>query len=303
MTTVADKIIAREFVITTELTPPKGIDLTDIFAKAAALANCIDAFNLTESPRARMTIAPTAVAHLLLDRGIEPIVQVTARDRNRIAIQADLLAAAALGVRNFVFMAGDPPGSGDHPQAKPVFDLNSNQMLRAAHELAQGRDLAGNPLRGAPSLFLGATVNPGADDLQAEVANTHRKIDAGAQFLQTQAIYAHGTLERFLDAVKPDGVAILAGVIPLKSAKMGAWLNANVPGIRVPQTLLQAMQDVAGTDAEVGKGIELAAGIVRAVRPLCSGVHLMALGWEVHIPAILRAAQLAQVRPPARRTC
>ena len=293
MTTIADKINAREFVITSELTPPKGVDLTDIFAKAQSLNGYVDAFNLTESPRARMAIAPSAVARLLLDRGIEPIVQITARDRNRIAIQADILGAAALGVRNFVFMAGDPPAKGDHPEAKPVFDLTSNQMLRAGHDLAQGRDMAGNPLRGAPALFLGATANPGAVDLQAEAVNTRRKIDAGAQFLQTQAIYERATLEKFLDAVKPDGVlAILAGIIPLKSAKMGAWLNANVPGIRVPEALLQEMEAVAGTDHEVAKGVEIAARTIREIRSLCAGVHVMGLGWEHHIPAILQASGL-----------
>ncbi len=291
MTTVADKINAREFVITSELTPPKGVDLTDVFAKAQSLKGYVDAFNLTESPRARMAIAPSAVARLLLDQGIEPIVQVTARDRNRIAIQADILGAAALGVRNFVFMAGDPPAKGDHPDAKPVFDLTSNQMLSAGHDLAQGRDMAGNPLRGAPVLFLGATANPGAADLQAEVVNTRRKIDAGAQFLQTQAIYERATLERFLDAVRPDGVvAILAGIIPLKSSKMGAWLNANVPGIRVPDALLQEMEPVAGTESEVAKGIDIAARTIREIRSLCAGVHVMGLGWEHHIPAILQAS-------------
>jgi methylenetetrahydrofolate reductase (NADPH) len=262
MTTVADKIIAREFVITSELTPPKGIDLADVFSKAEALKGYVDAFNLTESPRAR------------------------------IAIQADILGAAALGVRNFVFMAGDPPQNGDHPEAKPVFDLNSNQMLSAGHQLAQGRDMVGNPLRGTPNLFLGATANPGAVDLQAEAINTRRKIDAGAQFLQTQAIYDRATLERFLDAVKPDGVAILAGIIPLKSAKMGGWLNANVPGIRVPEALLEEMQSVAGTDGEIARGVDIAARTIRDIQKLCAGVHVMALGWEAHIPAILQASGL-----------
>jgi len=292
MSTLEDKINAREFVVTTEITPPKGIDLDEVFAKADALRGFVDAFNLTESPRARMAIAPSAVARLLLERAIEPIVQITARDRNRIAIQADLLGAAALGIRNFVFMAGDPPANGDHPEAKPVFDLNSNQMLRAGHELAQGRDLAGNALRGAPRLFLGATANPGAVDLAAEAVNTRRKIDAGAQFLQTQALYDAQTLERFLEAVKPEGVAVLAGIIPLKSARMGAWLNGNVPGIRVPEELLEAMNEVVDTDGEVATGIEIAARTIREVRKLCAGVHLMALGWEEHIPAILRASGL-----------
>lgn len=292
MNTVADKIIAREFVVTSELTPPKGIDLTDVFAKAQSLKGYVDAFNLTESPRARMAIAPAAVARLLLDRDIEPIVQITARDRNRIAIQADILGAAALGARNFVFMAGDPPANGDHPEAKPVFDLNSNQMLRAGHELSQGRDMAGNPLRGTPVLFLGATANPGALDLEAEAVNTRRKIDAGAQFLQTQAVYERSTLEKFLAAVKPDGVAVLAGIIPLKSAKMGAWLNANVPGIRVPDALLQEMHSVAGTDGEIARGIDIAARTIREIEKLCAGVHVMGLGWEAHIPAILQASGL-----------
>jgi methylenetetrahydrofolate reductase (NADPH) len=301
MYSIADKIIAREFVVTSELTPPKGVDLADLLSKALSLKGYVDAFNLTESPRARMAIAPAAVGHLLLDRGIEPIVQITARDRNRIAIQADILGAAALGVRNFVFMAGDPPANGDHPEAKPVFDLNSNQMLRAGHELAQGRDMAGNPLRGTPNLFLGATANPGATDLQAETLNARRKIDAGAQFLQTQALYDSGTLEKFLHAVKPDGVAILAGIIPLKSAKMGAWLNANVAGIRVPESLLQEMQQVAGTDGEVQRGIDIAARTIRAVRNLCSGVHVMALGWEAHIPAILQASSIRSHKSQTRK--
>ena len=302
MQTLADRLRSREFVVTTELTPPKGLDLSELFAKALALKDCVDGFNLTESPRARMTIEPKAVAHLLLDRGLEPIVQVTARDRNRIALQADLLGAAALGIRNFVFMAGDPPSSGDHPDAKPVFDLNTNEMLRAAAGLARGRDLAGNELRGAPKLFLGATANPGAEDLSAEAVNTRRKIEAGAQFLQTQALYDAGTLERFLEAVKPDGVAVLAGIIPLKSAKMAAWLNTNVPGIRVPDALMRAMQGVADTEAETQTGIDIAAQTIRDVRQLCAGVHIMALGLESEIPAILAAAGVRRAGMRGART-
>jgi methylenetetrahydrofolate reductase (NADPH) len=292
MSPLAAKIRAQKFVITSELTPPKGIDLADLFARAEALRSYVDAFNLTESHRARMATAPTPVARLLLERGIEPIVQMTARDRNRIAFQADLLGAAVLGVRNFIFLGGDPPANGDHPEAKPVFDLHANQMLTAARGLCEGHDMAGHPLRGAPTMFLGATANPGAADLDTEMVNVHRKIDAGAEFIQTQAIYDPVVFERFVVAVKPRKVAILAGIIPLKSAKMAAWLNGNVPGIRVPEALMAEMAAAANSDAEIRTGIEIAARTIRAVRDLCAGVHVMALGWDSHVPRILESAGL-----------
>jgi 5,10-methylenetetrahydrofolate reductase len=290
MQRLEEKIRSKRFVITSELTPPKGIDLSELLSKAELLKDSVDAFNLTESPRARMAVEPKAVGSVLLSRGIEPIVQVTARDRNRIAIQADMLGAATLGVVNLVFMTGDSPKGGDHPDAKPVFDWTAAEMLTAARELTRGRDASGNELKGAPRFFLGAVANPGAKDFAGEVENTRRKIDAGAQFLQTQALYQASVLERFLDALKPDGVAILAGIIPLKSAKMAHWLNDKVPGIRVPDELIEQMDKSAGTSAEVENGVDIAARVIREVRPLCAGVHVMGLGWEDHIPAILNAS-------------
>jgi 5,10-methylenetetrahydrofolate reductase len=288
MSRFEEKIRSGAFVVTTELTPPKGIDLEELFAKAELIKPWVDAVNLTESPRARMAIEPKSVAHLLLDRGVEPIVQITARDRNRIAVQADLLGAAALGISNFVFMTGDSPSNGDHPDAKPVFDLTTIQLLGAARSLAQGRDLAGNTLKGTPRPLIGATANPGAADLNAEVENTRRKIDAGAQFLQTQAIYDLDKLKRFVDAAHLDNVALLAGVIPLKSAKMAAWLNANVPGIRVPDALLEEIQAAAEAGREEEAGLEIAVRLIRAMPGVSAGVHIMAMGWEAHIPQILR---------------
>jgi methylenetetrahydrofolate reductase (NADPH) len=293
MSKLSRKIAAREFVITTELTPPKGIDLTDLFAKAEALKGLVDAINLTESPRARMAIEPTAVARLLIERGIEPIVQFTARDRNRIALQSDVLGAAALGVGNVVFMAGDGPQNGDHPDAKAVFDLNSSQMLGAARALNSGRDLAGNPLKGAPQLFLGATANPGAHDFAGEVENTRRKVAAGADFFQTQAIYDAESLIRFIDAGKFGDVPFIAGVIPLKSSKMASWMNESIPGIQVPRALIETMDAIAGDpDAELRTSIALTARIIDAIKPHCSGIHLMMMGWEQHIPAFLAAVNL-----------
>jgi len=290
--TLAAKIAAHRFVVTGELTPPKGTDLSRLFASAELLRSSVDALNVTESPRARMAMDPRAVGKLLQDRGIEVIVQVTSRDRNRIAVQSDLLGAAALGLRNFVFMGGDSPAGGDHPDAKPVFDLTASGLLAAAEALRNGKDYAGNALQGVPDLFLGATANPGAAKFDAEVENTRRKIDAGARLLQTQAIYHVDQLQRFIDAVRPDGVAVLAGIIPLKSEKSGPWLNANLPGVVVPQDMLQAMEDAAQQGRARERGIELAAQVVRDMKGICQGVHIMAIGGEAEVPEILRQSAI-----------
>jgi methylenetetrahydrofolate reductase (NADPH) len=289
MSLFEEKTRSARFVVTSELTPPKGIDLSELFAKADALKGFVDAVNITESPRARMAVEPKSVAHLLQDRGIEAIVQITARDRNRIAIQADLLGGCLLGIGNYLFMTGDDPKNGDHKEAKGVFDLTTIEMLNAARALRGGRDLSGSALHGAPRMFLGSTLNPGSQDLAREVQNTWRKIDAGSQFFQTQAIYDTALLARFLDAAKLGDVPLLAGVIPLKSAKMGVWLNENVPGVRVPAPLLEEMER-AGPDGEAAQGIEIAARTVRELRSICKGVHIMAIGWEQRIPEILTAA-------------
>jgi methylenetetrahydrofolate reductase (NADPH) len=289
MSMLEEKLRSTNFVVTTELTPPKGIDLSAFFAKADALKSIVDAVNITESPRARMAVEPKSVGHLLQDRGVEAVVQVTARDRNRIAIQADLLGGCLLGIGNFLFMTGDDPRNGDHPEAKGVFDLTTVELLNAARSLRSGRDLSGNELDGAPTMFLGSTMNPGSEDLAREIDNTRRKIDAGSQFFQTQAIYDTDPLARFLDAAKLADVPVLAGVIPLKSAKMGMWLNTNVPGIHVPSTLLEELER-AGPEGEAAKGVEIAARTIRRLRNICGGVHVMAIGWEDRIPEILRAA-------------
>ena len=289
---LAAALAANKFVVTGELTPPKGIALSRLFATAEVLRGSVDAINVTESPRARMVMDPRAVAKLLQDRGFETIVQVTSRDRNRIAVQSDLLGAAALGLRNFVFMGGDSTAGGDHPEAKPVFDLTASGLLTAAEALRHGRDHAGNALAGAPELFLGATCNPGAPNFAAEIENTRRKIDAGARFLQTQAVYHAAPLLKFLDAVKPDGVAVLAGIIPLKSEKSGPWLNANLPGVVVPQDMLDAMDTAARAGNTHEASIALAARAVVEVRSCCQGIHIMAIGAEALVPDILRRAGL-----------
>lgn len=288
MSKLSDGIKSGRFMVTSELNPPKGINLEAMFERAESLKHCVDAFNITDSHAAKMSICPLATSHLLMDRGIEPIMQMTSRDRNRIALQGDLLGAAALGIPNIVFMGGDPPKIGDHPEATGVFDLMSNDVLAAANGLRAGADLHDNELNGSPDYFLGAVVNPGASDLDAEISKMNAKIDAGAQFLQSQAIYDPASFENFMNRVSGMNVSILAGIILLKSAKMARYMTENVPGIDVPDALIAEMEDAENK----GKtSVEIAARIINQIKPMCQGIHIMPLGWEDKIPALLEAVE------------
>ena len=275
------------FVVTSELTPPKGTSLDSLLQRARMLSRHVDAFNLTDSHSARMAMAPMAVSHLLLDHGMEPIMQITGRDRNRIAIQADLLGAWALGVRNIAFMGGDPPKNGDHPDAKGVFDVVSADIIRAATDMSNGADMAGNALDGSPEFCIGAVVNPGARDLDKEIDRMVEKREAGATFFQTQAIYDPGAFERFVNRVDALDVRLLAGILPVKSPKMAAYMNAHVPGIDVPEALIRKLSDSSDRAATSS---EMAAAVISEIRPMCRGVHVMAIGWEDKVPGILEAA-------------
>ena len=275
------------FVVTSELTPPKGTELGPLLAKADALRDIVTAFNLTDSHAARMAMAPMAAARRLLESGLEPIVQMTSRDRNRLALQADMLGAHALGVRNLVFMGGDPPANGDHPEAKAVFDLSSSSLLTAASALGTGEDLMGNTLAGAAEFLLGAVVNPGAPDLAGELRRLEEKAEAGARFFQTQAVYDIAAYERFIEATREMDLRLLTGIIPLKSPKMAVYMNTKVPGICIPDNLIKEIGDA--TDRRAAS-VEIAARIVRQVRTMAHGVHIMAIGWEDLIPDIMARA-------------
>ena len=279
------------FVITTELNPPKGTDLAPLLERAESLRGVVDAFNLTDSHTARMSMSPIAAARLLVERGIEPILQITCRDRNRIALQADVLAAAALGIRNIVTMTGDHPGGGDHPDAKPVFDIDSTALLQSLTGLRTGIDMSGAELRGAPDLLVGAVVNPGADDLDREIGRMEEKIDAGAAFFQTQAVYDPREFETFMRRVEGYGVPILAGCILLKSGNMARNFNANVPGISVPDAIIDRM-DAAASSANTRRreSADITAEILTDIRPMCQGAHIMAIGWESLIPSIIECS-------------
>ncbi len=297
MAKLKQQIESGQFIVTCELTPPKGTNLEPLFERAENLRHYVDAFNLTESHAARMAMDPTAVAHLLLDRGIEPIVQMTSRDKNRIALQACMLGAAALGVENLVFMGGDPPKNGDHPDAKPVFDLFASQLLDAVNALQSGTDYTQNKLNGTPKFCVGAVFNPGSSNPDVEIENLHRKIEAGASFLQTQAIYDVESFADFLNKVGTLNVPILAGVIPIKSVKMAQYMNERVPGITVPDSLINKIANL-GDDSEkiIATSQEISAAIIRDLVNVANGLHIMAIGWEDKIPAIVDMAGLKTKR-------
>ena len=219
------------------------------------------------------------------------MLQVTCRDRNRLALQSDLLAASALGVRNLVCMTGDPPGAGDHPDAKPVFDLDVLGLLHAVAALQSGTDLGGQSLQGAPTFCVGAVVNPGAPDRQTELRRMEDKVARGAQFFQTQAVYDPAAFAQFMHEVRHHQVAVLASLIVLRSAGMARRLQASLPGLSIPATVIEEL-DKAANPAQTG--IALAGRIIRDLTGLCRGVHLITIGQERHIPQILQEAGLIE---------
>ena len=278
------------FVVTAEVGPLKGTDTTEINEVAELLRGRVDAANVTDQQSSVMRLGSLATCHLLIDKGLEPIFQMTCRDRNRLALQSDLLSASALGIENVLAITGDLPALGDHPQAKPVYDLDSVQLLWVINKLNEGYDMAGNELKGKPNFFSGAVVNPGADTeaaLELQLIKMERKIEAGARFFQTQAIYDVDAFAKFMKRVEGLKIPVLAGIIPLKSAGMARFMNKNVAGVFVPDELINKM---AEAEDKTQTGIEIAADLVKELKDLCHGVHIMAIGWEKKVPAILDAA-------------
>ena len=291
MSKLSTNLKSGKFTVTCELNPPKGTDLEKLFKKADMLKDRVVAINITDSAGSNMTMAPIAVSHFLKHRGIEPILQITGRDRNRIAIQADLIAASALGITNILTMSGDPPQHGDHPEAKPVFDLNSTQVLDAMNRMQTGKDLGKNALEGNPEFFRGAVVNPGAKDLETEFVKMEEKVSSGAQFFQTQAIFEPDALEKFMITAKKFDVPILAGIIVLKSTKMANYLNSYLPGISIPENIIKSL-DLSDRDAIKKESISITANIIKEIQDMCDGIHVMAIGWENTIPNILDESKI-----------
>ncbi len=283
---------ARKFVVTAEIGPLKGTDTTEIKEVAELLRGRVDATNVTDQQSSVMRLGSLATCHLLKEEGLDPVFQMTCRDRNRLALQSDLLSAWALGVENVLAITGDLPALGDHPQAKPVYDLDSVQLLWVIGRLNEGYDMVGNELNGKPDFFPGAVVNPGADTeaaFELQLIKMEKKIEAGAKFFQTQAVYDPDAFAKFMKRAEGFNIPILAGIIPLRSVGMARFMNKNVAGVFVPEELINKM---AEAEDKAQTGIEIAANLIKELKDMCHGVHIMAIGWEKKVPAVLEAAGL-----------
>jgi 5,10-methylenetetrahydrofolate reductase len=286
-----DKLNSGKFLITSEVGPPKGADVSHLLDEAEQFKARVDATNVTDIQSSCMRVGSLAVSFLLKQRGHEPIFQLTCRDRNRLALQSDALSAAILGIENILILTGDHQSLGDHPQAKGVFDLNSVQLLEVVKGLKGGHDMMGNKLEGPPPKFcVGAVVNPGADPIEPEIIKLEKKVKAGAEFIQTQAVYEPEKFRAFMEMVKHIKVPILVGIVLLKSAGMAKYMNKNVAGVFVPDNLIKEMET---TKDKKATSVEIGARLIKELKDLCQGVHIMPLGWDDLIVKVLDKAGIA----------
>ena len=302
MSILQEKLAAGQFAITAEMAPPKGCDFTEQLEVAELLKGKVDAVNVTDMQSACLKASSLGLCIKLQQAGIDAIVQITGRDRNRMAIMGDVLSASAFGIHTVLALTGDHPTVGDCKQAKPVYDLDSVGILKMLTEMEQsGTDCGGNALSSTPKLFKGAVVTPVYDPLPLQISKLKKKVAAGAQFIQTQGIFDMDSLKHFMQQVRAAGITvpIMAGIIPLKTAGMAKFMNANVPGIQVPDWMIQRLEAAAAEGKEKGvKGLPMQAGIDMAAEfiaqikaeNVCEGVHIMAIGAEQNVPEILKRA-------------
>jgi len=294
------ELSAGKFVITAEIGPPKGVNLDPVIHEAehSLKSDKIAAVNVTDIQTAVMRASSMIGCKRLIDVGIEPVLQMVTRDRNRLALQSDLLGAYILGVRNVLCLTGDHVSMGDHPQAKCVYDLDSVGLLQAITTLESGhdlgRDMKGNPnnLDGAPKFFKGACVTPCADEIGPQILKMEKKVAAGAQFFQTQAVYDPKSFEAFMKKVEHVKAPVLVGIVMLKNAGMAKYMNRSVPGVQVPDAIIQRLTDCDKDDRQK-VSIEICAELIRGMKDMCRGAHLMTLGWDHCVPEIIAQAGVA----------
>ena len=293
--TLQEKLAAGRFVITAEVTPPASAARGDFLAKALPLRDVADAVNVTDGAGARPHLAAVSAAAMLVEAGIEPVLQFTCRDRNRIALQSDLIAAAASGVRNLLMLRGDDPSAGDQPEAKPVFDLDPRQLLETARRLRDTGELpSGRKIGGRADFFLGGADNPIDPPPGWEPKSLAGKLAAGAQFVQTQFCMDAGVVRRYVARLAEHGIAgkasLIIGVVPLRSVKSARWIKEKLYGAIIPDALI-ARLEAAGDPAAEGRRICL--DLVRELAdiPQVAGAHVMAPNNEAAVPDVIRAAR------------
>lgn len=284
MSRLKAKLASGEKTITAEITPPKGIGVKKLLQHAELVAPLVDAINLTDCQRALVKMSSLAASKVLLDNGVEPVFQLTCRDRNRIALQSDLMGAAALGIPNLLCLTGDPVKVGDHPDSKPVFEIESTQLLNLVGHLQNGRDRAGNKMNKATKFFVGAVVNPTLSQNAGQFARMEKKIEGGASFFQTQANYDLEDFRAFLRESRRLGTKILAGILVLHSHEIAYYIHENIPGIRLPDAVLARF---AKDPASEEIGIDFAVETMRYLEADCDGFHLMSVRNEEILPRVL----------------
>jgi len=283
---------AGRFVVTGEIGPPKGTNVGPMFEEVEHyLKGKVAAVNVTDIQSAVMRTSSLAVCKRLLEMGVEPVFQMVCRDRNQLALQSDLLGASILGIRNVLALTGDHVAMGDHKDAKAVYDLDSVSLIRAMATLESGKDLAGNDLDGAPVFLKGCVVTPCSDPVEPQIIKLEKKVAAGAQFCQTQAVYDPKTFETFMNKIQHIKIPILLGIVLLKTPGMAKFMNENVAGVQVPEALIQEIGSVDKKERKK-KAVEIAARLIRQMKGMCRGVHLMTLGWDSCVPEIIQAAEL-----------
>jgi 5,10-methylenetetrahydrofolate reductase len=282
-----------KFIVTSEIGPPKGTNIEKMRHHIDIIKDKVDALNVTDHQSSVMRFPSLGGCLHIKEQGGEPILQMTCRDRNRMALQADLLFAYTRGIRNVLCLTGDAVPVGDNKEARGVFELDSVQLLRAVRQMESGKDMGGNDLDGAVEFCAGAIVTPEAKPIEPQLIKFEKKVEAGAEFIQTQAIYDLDNFSKFMDYARKFPVKILAGIVLLTSAKMAKYMNENVPGIFVPQNLIDELASAPKGQA-LNKGIEIAGRMIAALKQnsVCDGVHIMAIGREEVVPNILEAAGL-----------
>ena len=288
-----DALNSGKFVITSEIAPPKGTNLEKMLHHIDLLKDRVDGMNVTDHQSSVMRFPSLGGCLAIKEAGGEPIMQMTCRDRNRMALEADLLLAYTRGIRNVLCLTGDAVPVGDHKEAKGVFDLDSLQLLNTIRELTSGKDLGGSDLDGAVEFCAGAIVTPEAQPIEPQLIKFEKKVEGGAEFFQTQAIYDLENFSRFMEYARQFPVKILAGIVLLSSARMAKYMTENVPGIFVPQELIDELSGVPKEEV-LAKGIEIAGRTIAALKKdaICDGVHIMAIGREEVVPDIIAAAGL-----------